>query len=247
MCNFSRIFICNFDSRCFCCGYQRLGLKGGDSDVQPNSLTYCAVLDTLANSRNHRAYHQALGILKRMEGFYADGYDAVRPCVRAYSIVLSTIARSRQKNKTRKAQELLHKMESEYVQGNSACRPNVISYNAVLNAAAFCGNDKQEQEDAFRIACLTFDELRNSDYLQPSHISYGTLFKVIKKLMPESDVRDNFVKGLFRRCCKDGLVSDFVLKEMSTLSQTGLYQSLLEGVTNEYGNLPKSWSARVET
>ena len=51
--------------------------------------------------------------------------------------------------------------------------------------------------------------------------------------------------SLFSKCCKDGLASDFVLKEMSELSTPDLYQSLLKGVTNDYGNLPKSWSANV--
>ena len=41
-------------------------------------------------------------------------------------------------------------------------------------------------------------------------------------------------------CGRDGLSSDFVLKEMADLSTPGLYQILLEGVTNEYGNLRKS-------
>jgi hypothetical protein len=86
-------------------------------------------------------------------------------------------------------------MEAEYRGGNSACRPNVYSYNAVLNAAAFSGRDEGEMEDAFRVACLTFDELRMSDYLEPSDVSYGTFLKAIKQLMPESDVRDNLVKG----------------------------------------------------
>jgi len=224
---------------------EELGLKGGDSDVQPNSRTYCAVLDTLANSKNYKAYNESLDILKRMEDFYSEGYDSVRACTRAYTICLSIIARSRRKNKALKAQELLHRMESEYRGGNSGCRPNVYSYNAVLNAAAFSGRDEKEQETAFKVACLTFDELRMSDYLQPSHVSYGTFLKAIKKLMPESDVRDNLVKGLFRKCCRDGLVSDFVLKETTDLSAPGFYQSLLEGVTNDYGNLPKSWSANV--
>lgn len=126
---------------------------------------------------------------------YSEGYDSVRPCTRAYSIVLSTIARSRKKNKALKAQELIQKMETEYRNGNNACRPNVYSYNAVLNAAAFSGRDEKEQEEAFKVACLTFDELRMSDYLEPSDVSYGTFLKAIKKLMPESDVRDNLVKG----------------------------------------------------
>lgn len=199
---------------------EELGLQGGDSNVQPNSRTYCAVLDTLARSKSFKAYNMSLEILQRMHGklgcfipysklcmfytflmsamikdFYAEGHDAVRPCVRAYSIVLSIIARSRRKDKAVKAQELLHRMESEHRSGNSACRPNVFSYNAVLNAAAFSGRDEREQEDAFRVACSTFDELRMSNYLQPSDISYGTFLKAIKHLMPESEVRDNLVKG----------------------------------------------------
>ncbi|KAL7538529.1 hypothetical protein ACHAXR_009580 [Thalassiosira sp. AJA248-18] len=224
---------------------EELGLQGGDFGSAPNSRTYCAVLNALSRSNNYKAYSMSLEILDRMEDFYSKGYDSIRPCVRAYSLVLSTIARSRKKNKARKAQELLHRMESEYIGGNTACRPNVYSYNAVLNAAAFSGRDENEHEEAFKVACLTFDELRMSDYLQPSHVSYGTFLKTIKNLMPESEVRDNLVKGLFRKCCRDGLASDFVLKEMADLSTPDLYQSLLKGVTNEYGNLPKSWSANV--
>ena len=47
---------------------EELGLKGGDSDVQPNSRTYCSVLDTLARSKNFKAYNKSLEILQRMEG-----------------------------------------------------------------------------------------------------------------------------------------------------------------------------------
>ncbi|KAL3806274.1 hypothetical protein ACHAXA_000872 [Cyclostephanos tholiformis] len=224
---------------------EELGFQGGDSTVQPNSRTYCAVLDTLAKSKNYKAHSKSLEILERMHELYSKGYNSVRPCVRAYSIVLSTIARSRRQSKALEAQELLHKMEAEYRGGNSACRPNVYSYNAVLNAAAFSGRDEGEMEDAFRVACLTFDELRMSAYLEPSDVSYGTFIKAIKQLMPESDVRDNLVKGLFRKCCRDGLVSNFVLKEMADLATPDLYQSLLKGVTSDYGNFPKSWSAKV--
>ena len=224
---------------------EELGLQGGDSAITPNGRTYCAVLDTYAKSKNYKAYSKSIEILDRMNAFYQEGHDSVRPCVRAYSIVLNIIARSRLKSKAIVAQELLHKMEAEYRGGNSACRPNVYSYNAVLNAAAFSGREEGEHEDAFRVACLTFDELRMSDYLEPSDVSYGTFLKAIYHLMPESDVRDNLVKGLFRKCCRDGLVSNFVLKEMTSLATPDLYQSLLKGNTNNYGNLPKTWSCNV--
>ena len=41
------------------------------------------------------------------------------------------------------------------------------------------------------------------------------------------------------------MVSDFVLSEMAGICTADMYQSLLSGVTNDYGNLPKSWSANV--
>lgn len=47
---------------------EELGLKGGDSEIQPNSRTYCAVLDCLAKSKNYKSYHKSLAILERMEG-----------------------------------------------------------------------------------------------------------------------------------------------------------------------------------
>ncbi len=47
---------------------EELGLQGGDSDVQPNSRTYCAVLDTLARSKSQKACSMSLEILQRMHG-----------------------------------------------------------------------------------------------------------------------------------------------------------------------------------
>ena len=182
---------------------EELGLQGGDSDVAPNTRTYCAVLDALARSRNWKAYNESLGILDRMEELYAEGYESARPCARAYSIVISTIARSRKKGKATKAQEILHRMENEYRKGNMAARPTVYSYNAVLNAAAYTPKgDEREQEEAFKVACLTFDQLRMSDYLKPSHVSFGTFLKAIQNHMPSSKVRDDLVESVFRRCCR---------------------------------------------
>ncbi|KAL3783510.1 hypothetical protein HJC23_009475 [Cyclotella cryptica] len=223
---------------------EELGLQGGDCDVQPNSRTYCAVLDALAKSRNWKAYSESLAILDRMEELYAEGFESVRPCARAYSIVISTIARSRKKGKAVKAQEILHRMESEYRKGNIQARPTVYSYNAVINAAAYTPKgDEREQEEAFKVACLTFDQLIMSDYLKPSHVSYGTFLKAIQNLMPVSDVRDDLVKSVFRRCCRDGQVGTLVLRSMKQLASPELYQSLLEG-ESKY-DLPKSWSANI--
>eukprot|EP00986_Skeletonema_menzelii_P009410 scaffold4277_cov140-Skeletonema_menzelii.AAC.3 len=224
---------------------EELGLQGGDESVAPNSRTYCAVLDCIARSRNFKAYNKALEVIKRMEDFYSEGHESVRPCARAYSIVISTIARSRKRDKAVKAQEMLRRMESEYVKGNVAARPTVYCYNGVLNAAAFTSGDERDQEEAFRVACLTFDELRISEYLQPTHVSYGTFLKSIRKLMPDSEIREKLVTSVFRRCCKEGLVGEMVLREMKALSSPDFYQSLMTGYDTKLGIPPKSFSANV--
>ena len=226
---------------------EELGLQGGDEIVAPNTRTYCAVLDCLARSKNFKAYNKSLEIIERMEEFHAEGYESVRPCARTYSTVITTIARSRKRNKALKAQEMLRRMESEYVKGNVAARPNVYSYNGVLNAAAFTTGDERDQEEAFRVACLTFDELRMSEYLKPTHVSYGTFLKAVRKLMPDSEIREKLVSSVFRRCCKEGLVGDMVLKEMKALSSPDFYQSVLKGVGygTKLGIPPKSFSANV--
>mmetsp|Transcript_27035 Transcript_27035/g.54023 ORF Transcript_27035/g.54023 Transcript_27035/m.54023 type:complete len:937 (-) Transcript_27035:229-3039(-) len=224
---------------------EELGLQGGDESVAPNSRTYCAVLDCIARSRNFKAYNKALEVIERMEDFHAEGHESTRPCARAYSIVISTIARSRKRDKAVKAQDMLRRMESEYVKGNVAARPTVYSYNGVLNAAAFTSGDERDQEEAFRVACLTFDELRISEYLQPTHVSYGTFLKAIRKLMPDSEIREKLVTSVFRRCCKEGLVGEMVLREMKALSSPDFYQSLLEEIDTKLGIPPKSFSANV--
>lgn len=56
---------------------EELGLQGGDSAVQPNSRTYCAVLDTLAKSKNYKAHSKSLEILERMHGEVS---YLIRPC-----------------------------------------------------------------------------------------------------------------------------------------------------------------------
>mmetsp|Transcript_37220 Transcript_37220/g.89094 ORF Transcript_37220/g.89094 Transcript_37220/m.89094 type:complete len:724 (+) Transcript_37220:152-2323(+) len=217
---------------------EELGFEeGGDPTVRPNDRTYCIVLNTLAsNSKNPRTVDTSLQILEKMRSYNELGFQT-RPTVRAFSITLLILARARKlKNKARKAQDLLQRMTREGI------RPNVICFNAVLNACAFTGNE-DEKEEAFTIACFAFDQLRGDPDLAPSHISYGTFLKACRKLMPAGDVRDRLVKGLFRRCCSQGLVSHFVLKEMTAMNVD--YQSLLEGVSG-YGNLPPTWSSNVE-
>jgi hypothetical protein len=106
-------------------------------------------------------------------------------------------------------------MEEQYRRGNIAARPNIVAYNAVLNACAYTEGDPASIETAFKLACVVFDDIRTSDYLIPTHVTYGTFLAVCANLMPESEITDSLVEATFKRCARDGMVSKMVWKNAS--------------------------------
>ena len=99
---------------------EELGLKGGDSGIQPNSCTYCVkhirhILNLLKNSNEWKVicfwfpFLECVRLWEPMwtpfylfKDFYSEGYNSVRPCSWTYSIVLFTIAHSHRKKKALK-------------------------------------------------------------------------------------------------------------------------------------------------
>lgn len=130
----------------------------------------------------------------------------------------------------------------KYRQGNEAARPNVVAYNSVLNACAYSPNDAGAIETAFKIACLVFDEVRTSCHVTPTHVTYGTFLSVCANLMPESEVRDNLVEATFKRCAREGLVSNMVWRNLNAAASPTLLAELLEQANS---GLESSWSRNV--
>lgn len=218
-------------------------LQNGNGSVKPNYRTYTTVIDVLAKSRDGGAADKALEILKRMESLYKAGEVSVRPNVYSYTAVINCFARSRQNDKAVRAVEILQLMEEEYRSGNDGARPNEVAYNSVLNACAYTYGNKEAIETAFKIACLVFDEIRSSDYLGPTHVTYGTFLSVCANLMPESRVRDNLVEATFRRCSREGLVSDMVWRNLEAGASATLLDTLLQ--QRSEGELRAQWSRNM--
>ena len=146
----------------------------GNSRVKPNSRTYTTVIDVLSKSGEYGSASRSLEILDEMERIYKQGDKDAKPNVYTYTTVINCFARSKEVDKAVKAVDVLQRMEEQYRQGNEAARPNVIAYNSVLNACAYTPDNAPAIETAFKIACLVFDEVRTSDYVQPSHVSIRT-------------------------------------------------------------------------
>ena len=219
--------------------------RTGIERVKPNYRSYTCVIDAYARSREPDASKRAEKILSRMESIYNSGHLSVRPNVVTYTAVINCIARSKESRKAFKAMNVLQRMEEQYRLGNESARPNVLAYNNVLNSAAYTFGDNEEKEEAFKIACIIFDEIRTSDYLRLTHITYGTFLAACGRLMPKGDMRNKLIEATFRRCCHDGLVSDMVVRQCKKSTNKEMYLRLMSSVKEE-SQLPRQWTRNVK-
>jgi hypothetical protein len=210
--------------------------KDGETDnrLLPNEKTYTIILDTLAKSGDPDSVFLAESVLQTMETS-----NRIQPNVQTYTAMIQNYARSDLPLKSVKALCVLKKMKGQSAQS----QPNAITYNAVLNACEYTeAGEVKEAEEAFRVACAIFDEMRALG-VKANHVTYGTFLGVIANHMPKSDVRSDLVALVFRRCCTDGQVSQFVMRKLRDASTQFAYKQLLQG--NSKDSLPPEWTCNV--
>jgi hypothetical protein len=203
--------------------------------LQPDIKTYTNVLDCLAKSRDPEAIIDAENIVSRMEK------DGPYPTTQTYTTLIRNFAYSRLPFKAKKAAEIVQRMKSS---DRPDTQPTIVTYNAVLNAAEYTdGTDLQVREEALKVACITFDEIRNST-IKANHVTYGSFLGVLSNLMT-AEMRQEIVSLVFKRCILDGQVSFLVLKKLKTaVMSLEQYKVLLEG--HNENRLPESWTCNVQ-
>lgn len=222
-------------------------------NLHPDIKTYTNVLDCLAKSRDY--YHdydyslnQAIEIWNKLQ------QNGPAPTVQTYTAMVQNYARSKLPFKAIKAAELLKQLKQE-----ADVRPTIVLYNAILNAAEHTdASDRYAVEEALKVACLTFDEIRSSParaaaaaalhvvqqpIIKANHVTYGTFLGALTSLMPAATRRE-IVELVFKRCCLEGQCSRLVLKKLKRAVESPTqYRSLLEHHVED--QLPTSWTCNV--
>ena len=154
--------------------------------------------------------------------------------------------------KAYRAKTVLQKMIDMYEAGTSRAKPNTFVYTAVLNSCAYAIGDSGEKADALAIATKTFQELCDSSYCHPNHVTYAAYLSACRNLLPEGAARAEAMKNVFLKCCDDGQVDRLILRRLET-SLTGqqlqdLYKSV--GIDSSNGvdlnQLPAEWKRNVQ-
>lgn len=213
---------------------------------KPNSMTYNTVMNAYAKSSDVNAAENAERLLSEMKNrMDKEGiHSRVKPDFFSFSTVINAWGRSLNSAKVDKVMKILNEMEKEY-----DIRPNVVIFNTILNACAYTFGDATLQRNAMETATLLLRKLDESNYDSPDHITYGTFLKVCLNQMIPGSMQSQIVKIIFLKCAKDGMVSQLVLDQMRSFSNSEMFQELLGFSPTDKSKglkeLPESWRRNV--
>jgi pentatricopeptide repeat protein len=200
-----------------------------DPNVQPDIKTYTSALNAL-KGRGDFLIPAAQDLMQRLETV------GPAPTVATYTVMMQLYAKSNVPRKASSAWEIFQRMSTR----------NIVSYNAVLNACEYTdtiNNGQTTVEEALKIACVVFDEIRHCPTSRPNAVTYGSFLGVLTNLMPTEASRQETVSLVFKRCAAEGQVSKYVLKKLQEAASADLYKELLQGYGED--RLPFAWTANV--
>jgi hypothetical protein len=204
-----------------------------------------------ASSGDEEAGHRAEQHLDEMERSCGNRLEEKCPDTRSYVIVLSAWSKSSSFDKAERALGVLRRMERQVALGNRRVTLDEHAYSLVINACAFSNASKETELEAFRIAVTVFDEALNSKHISPEPLTYGWFLQACGRLRVPPEVKVGHQIRAFLRCCRDGLLTDFVLTRLrGSVSETLFDELVLTACADRRkpksglaaSDLPPSWS-----
>lgn len=236
---------------------------------KPNSGTLNSLLDVYAKFEGKNMAEVAEKLLKKTNQLYEEGKSCILPDVISYRSTIDAWVRQWDKDAPQRVDALVSEMIQKYKdEGRKDLRPDSNAFNLVLKACSHA-TAMWEDTDANRIdathhpiaiANRTFALLKGKNEYGAvlTHATYGYMFSIYRQHMNFRDPRYlPIMQSLWKRCCRDGLVSKFTLEAFreatlerdfwETIGGKEMYERkgkhIAEKITVK--DLPKEWSRNV--
>ena len=213
----------------------------GDDAVKPDSKTFVSVINSLWKSGVPNATEEAIEILQFMEDESAKGEKDLAPTTAAYTAAINAIARSDLSDKAVRAKEILDRARRHV-------KLDASILTGVLNACAYTKASIDDRQSALTIAQEVEAELHDNESLQWDSIAFNTLLQVYGYLVADQTERDRLSSGLFKQCCRKGMVSKPLLGTLRRFNPS-VYHSIgdellftKDGGHIKFGKLPSEWT-----
>ena len=210
--------------------YELLLQMQASETCSPDAISYTSVIECFSKSTDPDAASISLQLLEEATNVYEETKDPeVMPNSRTYSMAINSLSTNPTLENVEKARDLLSELVELYAETkNSQLEPNAFPYNYVLNCAANCLGSDEEKLKSFKVAARTYNEMRQSENLQPDSFTYAFWFKCCNNLLPQGGLRTKGVSLAFQQCQADGLVSAETLKRMLAGTPPDVVAALLD-------------------
>ncbi|KAL7466515.1 hypothetical protein ACHAXS_006809 [Conticribra weissflogii] len=183
-------------------------LSGQSTTILPTIVGFSAGLSVLGK---YNRMGEVVSFLGKMIDLSNAGIPEVKPDEGCYVSILASLASHHQGDTAFHAQRILEMSKQ------SASSLSSAPFNAAINACASTSGDNSNKRKALEISFNIFEQAKELGSVDS--LSYGMMIRACMRLVNDDDIRYKLVKSIFHLCAKNGLVDDFVLKEMGNLSQ----------------------------
>lgn len=120
----------------------------------------------------------------------------------------------------------------------------------VIKACAYSRDHTAEsKKEALKLSLQIYSDMKSEGDVEPDAVTYASLIKACNFLMEPSDnMKVKTIVRLFRRCCEEGKVSQFVLKELQASLSADEIRVAMGSDTlyvGDVGSIPKQWRRNV--
>lgn len=219
-----------------------------DNNLDIDALCLCRIIDSNTQLNDADAMTRSVQVFELMEKCRLQ--DRILPNERVYTSFIRAMTKARIPNLAEKAHAMLMRMDDVFSEtGNFDMKPSIFTYNAVIFACSETAPEASELErkQALKIAVSIFNEIRKLTEVGDP-FTFGNMLRCANLLQP-GEQKDQFMGSIFQECCRQGLVSEFMLRDFKAFASEGLVRSIFDGSTVDdidFESLPIAWKQNVK-
>lgn len=226
-----------------------------NEDERPNAASFINAINARKYDKSKESAERASELMGVLENFHDmevkeagdedEDLDDLKPDARVHNAVMNIWSRSEAPDKAAETKNLFDKLQSLHEEtSDSDYAPNLRSYNYVISACAFTKGSEKECNAAMNLMVGLFNTMGKSDDegVKPNHVTFGMVLKGCNNLIPTTQKKEKFIEKLFRKACRDGCVSDFVINALFEASSTSFVEDLLGSKVEDGIQIPEEWT-----
>jgi len=211
---------------------KRMKSDGVKKPVNPDQLTYLinAVMNSYYKASHKDASSKIQEIFDLMESS-----TAAKPDRYTYALLMNAHAQSRSQDSFKIVDCLLERILQEDNDGKRNVRPTTIVFNLLFKACELSPTGQNSDENPVTTAFDRFALIQDANKwnIKLNHHTYSHMFAICRNHVQDEDKKDELVRLLFQRTCRDGQLSELALTLCKDSMSTKKFANVVASIVGE--------------